>query len=395
MTRRLLLYSYDWAPLVGGIQTVTLDLALGICEWSKVHPESAWEVTLVTQTPADGMDDSVLPFLVVRCPSIRRLTRLFLSTDVVHLSGPSLLPMLLGWLLARRTVIEHHNYQSICPNGLLIFQPDLSICPGHFMSGHYRECVFCNSKRVGWESSIIDLLLMFPRRWLAKRAKVHVAPSRHMQQRAQLPCTHVIYHGVADCHDPLASSSTKAQALPCFAFVGRLVEEKGVAVLLRAAGELHQRGYHFRLKIVGDGPERRALEEMAEQLKVAELTEFKGAVPHKLLSTVLAEVAAIVMPSTWEDVAPLVALEQMSQGRLLIVSDIGGLGETVNGFGLKFPAGDASGLASCMKQIIENPLLPSVMAESARGHALVAYSLERMVEEHLNLYQGLSESQLK
>jgi glycosyltransferase involved in cell wall biosynthesis len=395
MMRKLLLYSYDWWPLVGGIQTATLELARGICEWSKAHLEGAWEVTLVTQTPADGMDDFALPFRVVRRPSILQLSRLFLSADVVHLAGPTLLPMLLSWLLARRTVIEHHNYQSVCPNGLLIFQSDLSICPGHYMAGHYGKCLRCNSIRGGWRSSLLALLLMFPRRWLARRANVHVAPSRHMQQRAQLPRAHVIYHGVADSPSSAASSGTKEETPPCFAFVGRLVEEKGVAVLLRAAADLYEGGYHFRLKIVGDGPERPALEGLAEQLKIDDRTEFKGAVSHALVPAVLADVAAIVMPSTWEDVAPLVALEQMAQGRLLIVSDIGGLGETVDGFGLKFPAGNAAALASCMRQVVDNPLLPSLMGQKARSHALVAYSLERMVEEHLTLYQAVARSAAK
>ena len=68
MTLNVLLYSYDWLPLVGGIQSVTADLAEGLCEWSSVHKDDVVSVTLVTETPGRGMDDSKLPFPVIRRP---------------------------------------------------------------------------------------------------------------------------------------------------------------------------------------------------------------------------------------------------------------------------------------------------------------------------------------
>lgn len=389
MTRKLLLYSYDWWPLVGGIQTVTLELARGIGEWSKAHPESAWEVTLVTQTRADGMDDSALPFRVVRRPSILQLARLFLSADVIHLSGPTLFPMLLAWVLARRTVIEHHNYQSICPNGLLIIQSDLTVCPGHYMSGHYGKCLRCNSKRGGWGRSLFALLLMPLRRWLAKRANVHVAPSRHMQQRAQLPRTHVIYHGVASPPVPPASGGPKGQTPPCFAFVGRLIEEKGVGILLRAAGELHERGYPFRLNIIGDGPERAALMKMTIDLGLQECVRFLGYIPKDQVSSLLDSTRAVIMPSSCEEVAPLVLFEQMRDGRLVIGADIGGLGEFLEGAGLKFPPGDFRALAACLRRVLEDSQLGTDLVEHGRMMAREVFATERMVRDHLSLYGQL------
>lgn len=389
MTRKLLLYSHSWAPSVGGVETVMMDLARGICHWSNSHPEDAWEVTLVTRTPADGTDDFAYPFRVVRQPSMLKLVRLFCETSVLHLAGPSLFPMAAGWMLAHKMVIEHHNYHSICPNGLLIFQPSLSICPGHYMSGRYRKCVECNAKQRGWIRSLRDLLLMFPRRWIAKRANVHVAPSRHMQFRAELPRTQLIYHGVSDSRRPIITKDLMMRQSPCFAFVGRLVQEKGVSVLLRAAEQLAHSGHDFRLIVIGDGPERHGLESMAEGLGISRRVEFTGSIPHAEVSKVLDQVAAVIMPSTWEDVAPLVALEQMSDGRLLIVSDVAGLGETVDGFGLKYPVGDHKGLASCMKRVIEDPSLAAIMGQKAHDHALEAFTLERMVEEHLKIYRTL------
>ena len=50
MTLNVLLYSYDWLPLVGGIQSVTADLAQGLCEWSSTHKDDEVSVTLITET---------------------------------------------------------------------------------------------------------------------------------------------------------------------------------------------------------------------------------------------------------------------------------------------------------------------------------------------------------
>jgi glycosyltransferase involved in cell wall biosynthesis len=171
------------------------------------------------------------------------------------------------------------------------------------------------------------------------------------------------------------------------------VKEKGVSLLLQSAHELAAEGFDFRLKIVGDGPERAALEVLADNLGLNKKTDFTGSVPMESISRILSETSIVVMPSTWEDVAPLVALEQMMQGRLVIAADIGGLGETVNGFGLKFPPGNIAALKLCMRQTIENQSLSIQMGRRAQLNAISEFSQERMVDEHLQLYRRIMHSQ--
>lgn len=388
---KLLIYAHSWAPAVGGVEATTRTLAEGLAKWSDSGSCPSIKVTVVTLTAADDMNDSLVPFSVVRRPSIWRLVQLIRSADILHLAGPALLPLALGRLLKKRTVLEHHNYQSMCPNGLLIHKTDLTICPGHFLAGRYKECVRCNSETLGRPKSLLKLVLAFPRRWLAKGATANVAPTRHVKARVALPRTQVIYHGVADADVSRESLTIPAEGPVCFAFVGRLVKEKGVSDLLRSAHELAAEGYDFRLKIVGDGPERAALEILVEDLGLKKHTEFTGAVSPASVSSVLTEATAVVIPSTWEEVAGLVALEQMIQGRLVIAADVGGLGETVNGFGLKFPPGDIGALKSCMRQAIENPGLSIRMGRRARTNAITRFSQERMVEEHFQLYRRMME----
>src|SRR6266478_7135595 len=224
MTLRLTYYAHDWAPSVGGIQTVYTALANGVSSWSQTHAGEKINVTMVTQTPAGGMDDSRLPFTVVRRPGLRKLIDLIRSADVLHVAGPAILPLAIAWLLRKPTVLEHHGYQSICPNGLLVYGPDHTVCPGHFMAARYAECVRCNSSSDGWARSLWGVVLNFVRRWLAGRATVNVAPSRHIERRIDLPRTQVIYHGVPEVPSTILRSPNKREGAPtCFAYVGRLV----------------------------------------------------------------------------------------------------------------------------------------------------------------------------
>jgi glycogen(starch) synthase len=385
----LLLYSHDWFPLMGGVQTVTLSLATGLAEWGKNHPGDSIEVVFVTQTPANGMDDSQFPFRVVRRPSLRQFIVLFRSADIIDLAGPSLIPLALARFLRKLTVLEHHGYQSVCPNGILVYEPAHAVCSGHFMAGRYLECIHCNKQEMGLYGSIRSLLLTFPRRWLAQRVTINVGVSPHVAQRVELPRTTTIWNGVPAANLADEQNLSSERQPTCFAYLGRLVTEKGLLVLLRASRELLSSGRDFKLRIVGDGPERSNLENLAKEYGLADRVQFVGSVPAQDIPRVLQGVAAIVMPSVCEDVAPLAAMEQMMAGRLLIASDIGGLGLVVDGLGLKFPPGDANALASCMREVLDDPSRTTALGRSARPRALEMFTQGRMVEEHARLYREL------
>jgi glycosyltransferase involved in cell wall biosynthesis len=387
---RVLIYAHRWAPSIGGVESITKSLADGLAEWSRNHPGEAVAITLLTQTPADTMDDSLLAYKVIRTPNLCEWVRRIRSADILHLAGPSMLPLALAWLLRKPVVLQHHGYQSICPNGLLLQGPERSLCPGHFMAKRYQKCLECNKAARGWVQSIRSLLLTFPRRWLARRATVNVGVSPHVAQRIMLPRTRVIWNGVSTPEViAFVSETPRAWNPVCFAYLGRLVAEKGVAVLLRACRELAMEKFDFGVKIIGDGPERRNLEAMTEELDLGERIEFTGFITGAAIAKSMAGVAAVVMPSICEDVSPLSAMEQMMDGRLLIASDIGGLGLVVDEVGLKFPAGDSKALASCMRQVLQDPSRAAALGCQGRRRAMQSFTRDRMVEEHVRLYRTL------
>jgi len=387
---RVLYYTANFLPNV--VNYVTLR-AEGICALPQVARDRL-DMTIVTPTPAGHFSDSRLPYRVVRQPGLRKLWRLVAEHDVVQLAGPCFLPLALALLRGRPVVMEHHSYNAICPNGLLLYGPTSTVCPGHFMARRYHKCLRCNATTQGWVQSFWKLLLGFPRRWMSARVRVNVCVTQHVAQRLGLPRSEVIYHGVVDTHCNNGPGARVGPGSPpiCFASVGRLVTIKGLSLLLEAAGRLRDQGYAFRLKFIGDGAERGRLEGLASTLGLCDRVDFTGTLQGEDLEKAVSEVGVVVMPSVWEETAGLSAVEHMMRGRLVIASDIGGLGELVSDAGLKFPAGDAAALAECMRRVLDNPEIVGRLGSMARQRARALFRQERMIGDYVRLYQRLSEA---
>src|SRR6516165_252393 len=191
----LLLYSHFFAPSVGGVETIVLSLAQGLTELRTPEGVNEFDLTLVTQTPGEGFDDHVLPFRVVRKPSLAQLLKMIRSSDIIHIAGPSLSPLLLGLLFRRPVVVEHHGFQTICPNGQLLIEPSGTPCPGHFMAGHHSECFRCNAAE-GWLASRKLWLLTFVRRFLCKGVAANITPTQWLGGLLKLPNSETIFHGL-------------------------------------------------------------------------------------------------------------------------------------------------------------------------------------------------------
>jgi len=128
---------------------------------------------------------------------------------------------------------------------------------------------------------------------------------------------------------------------------------------------------------------------VARNLGFSDEISFAGYLCGDLLRRAVRDVTALVMPTIMEETAGLAAMEQMMRGRLVVAADIGGLGEVVDGAGLKFRPGDARGLAACLRRVVEEPSLARALGERARRRAVHAFSIGRMVDEHLAIFTRL------
>lgn len=378
---RILIYAHAFAPRIGGAETYVMLLARGLAARGEVR-----RVTVATPTPAEGFDDTELPFAVVRRPSLPALWRLVGTAEVVLLAGPCFVPLAMALLRRRPVVVEHHGYQAVCPNGLLLQEPSKAVCPGHFMQRRYARCVRCVRATDGTRRAVAKVMATFARRWMCLAADAHVAITAHVARRTALSRTEVVYYGVPD---PGRAGDGQAPTLPTFAYVGRLVGEKGLPLLLEAARALKDEGWRFRVKIIGDGPERAALERRTMSSGLSEEVIFTGALRGQALEAAVRDASAVVMPSICEETAGLAAIEQMMRGRPVVAADIGGLGEVVDGAGLKFAPGDARGLTACLRRVLQDPALADELGRRARQRAVDVFGVERMVDGHLAVFRRL------
>jgi glycogen synthase len=384
---KILIYSHFFAPSVGGVETVVLSLARGLADLRKPDGTPEFELTVVTANRADDFDDNVLAFRVVRQPNLLQLWNLIRSSNIVHIAGPALAPLFLSRLARKLVVVEHHGFQTICPNGQLFIEASRTPCPGHFMSKRHRKCLRCNAKEGLWVSTRL-WLLTFVRRFLCFGIASNVAPTQWFAGMLQLPKVFHISHGVA-C--PRKDPRPVQQGAPLIAFQGRLVSTKGVSVLLEAARILHQKGQVFELLIIGDGPERSHLEELAKNLGLAPCVNFAGRLPVPQLDAALSRSTLLVVPSLGGEVFGLVLAENMLRGIPVLASDLGSFVEVLGDSGRTFRTGDASDLARQMALLLNDRAQAAALGELGRERVLGFYAERNMIGRHARMYYDIFE----
>ena len=383
---KLLIYSHFFAPSVGGVETIVLSIARGLAGLRDSNGAPQFEITLVTQTPAGDYDDRANPFRTIRQPGFLQLRRLVRNTDVVHVAGPALAPLLLSLLARKPCVVEHHGFQTICPNGQLLIEPAGEPCPGHFMASRQTECLRCNSNQ-GWLASYKLWALTFARRFLCARAAANITPTEWLGELVQLPHVSAIPHGL-EIIEPI-SSSELSSGRPVIAFQGRLVTTKGVRLLFEAARLFREQNRNFELLIIGDGPERESLEQFARDSRLETQVCFAGRLNGMPLDAAFARASAVVVPSLGGEVFGLVVAENMLRALPIVASDLGAFVEVLGGSGLTFRTGDAAGLAATLGRLLDEPSWAANLGRRARKRALDFCDKSRMIEAHARVYRDV------
>jgi glycogen synthase len=383
---KLLLYSHFFTPSVGGVETIVLSIARGLAGLRDSSGAPQFEITLVTQTPAGDYDDSANPFRTIRRPGFVQLRRLVRNADAVHAAGPALSPLLLSLFARKPFVIEHHGFQTICPNGQLLIEPAGVPCPGHFLAGRQTECLRCNSNQ-GWGASFKLWILTFVRRFLCQRAAANITPTQWLGDLLQLPYVCAIPHGLESIEPVSRPESPPGR--PVIAFQGRLVTTKGVRLLFEAARILRDQNRNFELLIIGDGPERESLERFARDFHLDAQVCFTGRLNGTKLDAALASASAVVAPSLGGEVFGLVVAENMLRALPIVASNLGAFVELLGGSGLIFRTGDAAALAASLARLLDDTSLAASLAHRARRRALDFCDNSRMIEAHARVYHDV------
>jgi len=147
-----------------------------------------------------------------------------------------------------------------------------------------------------------------------------------------------------------------------FVFVGRLTAQKALPVALDALANTPG----ARLLLVGDGPERSALEERARHLDVLERVRFVGSVSREETLRYVAGGLASILPSAWENL-PHSAVEALAVGVPVLATAVGGVPEVVHHEenGLLVPPNDVQALSLAMSRLLDDDALRARLAGRA------------------------------
>lgn len=170
-------------------------------------------------------------------------------------------------------------------------------------------------------------------------------------------------------------------SIPNLLCVGRLAPEKGQSILLEAVAALNSGGPPVRLRLVGDGPDRKFLEHRAGELGIASCIEFAGWVEQDELMRLYAETSLFVLPSLAEGI-PMVLMEAMAMEIPCISPCITGIPELIqHGVdGMLYAVADVEDLTAQIQTLLASPALMGKIGKQGRLRVLRDYDMARNTE---------------
>ncbi|HET7224818.1 MAG TPA: glycosyltransferase family 4 protein [Candidatus Eisenbacteria bacterium] len=199
-----------------------------------------------------------------------------------------------------------------------------------------------------------------------------------------------IYHGVD--RRRFDGTGRRPAAEPLLLCVGRLAATKGFDVAVRALGLLAARGMRPRLALVGDGPDRASLEQLAVACGVAAQVEFRGALEQRAVLALYREAWVLVSPSRVlangrRDGIPNVIVEALAMGLPCVGTRVAGIEEVVKDGvnGCIVPPDDPTALADALATLLGDPARLERMGAAARGSVDESLDADRTFERVLAL----------
>jgi len=244
-----------------------------------------------------------------------------------------------------------HDYKLICPNYKLFSCGEVCYkCRG----GKYYNCLFNKCVKNSYSKSLLATLEAYYCRWqrIYEKINLFIAPSRFMKDIC-------VSFGIVEnkikvlnhFNDKVASVLTgEIGDEPYLLYYGRLAEEKGIEILIRAMISVEE---NLKLIIIGAGSDFGKIKNLIEKLKLTDKIEMLGPKYGAELNKYIVNSLAVVVPSIWPENFPYVVLEALSAGKPIIASASGGLKEMVadgeNGF--LFESGDVKDLALAISKL--------------------------------------------
>ena len=301
------------------------------------------------------------------------------SGGYVPQASPETVRLVLGCFSSLRTVLRAssprvlhiHNYSHLAVP-LISIATSLTIPVLIHLHNHVEPTV---------PQSFLEHLSTAPR-VVAVSEAVSTSVSQHTQRRG---VTLVVPNSI---RDPLPTAGIVRRVPHAVAMVGRLSRQKGFDEGLKALALARASVPDLTVRIVGDGPDRAHLEELAMHLGLLSVTDFLGVLDRSETLAVMAGVDVVLVPSTGPEAFSLVALEAALLEKPVVATDSGGLGATViDGVtGRIVPPGDPNQMAAAVADSLQAPHGTEAMGRVARRSALERFSMDDYIDRLANLY---------
>ena len=311
------MYSHDFAPGSGGLTAFTDRLATSLVDL---------KVSVRLATASSDPAQVQRPWPIHWEVGSQELLRLSKWADVVHMNGFRAKVVAAAWLAHRPLLWTHHEY-SFCPTGLGWWQ-------GQDRAFALPQCWSCLVDR-GYDrrSRVRRIMATWTRMFTRPLVGAHATTTNYMKHRLDLPSATVIPLGLYYPVGAQTAISQRASDSDDFVVVyaGRLIPEKGLDVAIRAIAEARRHGSNMRLEVIGDGPGRPALEDLARRELSNGVCAFLGSMDPDLVLARMRLADAVIVPSVWSEPAGFVVLEAMAVGVPVVAADAGGIPEVARG----------------------------------------------------------------
>ena len=175
--------------------------------------------------------------------------------------------------------------------------------------------------------------------------------------------------------------------------VGSLIPRKKTDMTIRAAAMLKEQTEKVRLTVIGSGPERENLENLAAELHVENDVLFAGQLSNQEVQERMAEATYFVMPSVREGFG-IVYLEAMAAGCIVIGTEGEGIADAIThaGNGFLVPADNAEAIVQVIRNCMDDPVRAAQIAENGRNTAL-ALTWPHNAEQYQELFETLTKGE--
>ena len=177
-------------------------------------------------------------------------------------------------------------------------------------------------------------------------------------------------------------------------YVGRIVEDKGIKLLIDAIDKVAKKMSTIHLTICGDGPFLATAKKLSAEKKLQSRITFTGQIDHTKINSYIAASNLVVVPSICFETLGLVAIESLLMKRPVIVSDSGGLAEIVkNGYnGIVVPRNDSGAISDAILKILKDD---KFMINAQNNLYLKnKFSISKYTNQTLDVYNDIIETYL-